>query len=213
MSQHSLSAFDLRRTLAFVAERIAREEARLNALDAAIGDGDHGITMRVGFGAVKNKVDTLSESATIEGVLREAGMAFMGATGGAIGVLLGKMLMSAGNALKGHSNIGPPEVVLMLGAMETGLVSVSKARPGDKTILDAVHAVNQSLQQDSGKDLPELLVSAADAAQKAAENTSQMLARAGRASRLGDRALGHPDPGATSFAVILSAMGAWLQQP
>src|SRR5579863_9295664 len=99
----------LRQLLAFVAEAIARAEPSLNALDAAIGDGDHGITMRIGFGAVKTRIAKLPDASEIDVILRESGMAFMGATGGAIGVLLGKMLMAAGAALKGRPEIGPDE--------------------------------------------------------------------------------------------------------
>jgi len=102
MNQATITARDLRQMLAFVGDAITNEEARLNALDAAIGDGDHGITMRVGFNAIHTRVSGLPTAAGIDAVLREAGMAFMGATGGAIGVLFGKMLMAAGAALEGH---------------------------------------------------------------------------------------------------------------
>jgi dihydroxyacetone kinase-like protein len=209
----SLTARDLRQILAFVAETIGREEAYLNSLDAAIGDGDHGITMRVGFNAVSCKVSSLPDDAGIDTVLREAGLAFMGATGGAIGVLLGRMFMTAGLALKGRQEIGPVDFRTLLGAMETALSSAGKAKPGDKTILDAVHGANQALitSGDLEQDLSATLTLAGDAAKRAAESTAQMLARIGRASRLGDRVLGHPDPGAVSFSIILRAMAEWLR--
>ena len=214
MDAASITPAGLRQLLAFVAEAISREEGSLNALDAAIGDGDHGITMRIGFGAVNTKVRELPEAAEIGVILRESGMAFMGATGGAIGVLLGKMLIAAGAALKGRPEIGPAEFRLVLESMETALASAGKAKPGDKTLLDAVHAANNAVKAegDSGADLTTLLVHASFAAQKAAQNTAQMLPQAGRASRLGDRAIGHPDPGATSFSVVLGAMAEWAQK-
>src|SRR5215831_18846779 len=121
MDQTTFTASDLREMLAFVGEAITREEARLNALDAAIGDGDHGITMRVGFNAIQSRISGLPDTARIGAVLREAGMAFMGATGGAIGVLFGKMLMAAGGALQGHSEITPAEFQTLLDSMEAAL--------------------------------------------------------------------------------------------
>jgi dihydroxyacetone kinase-like protein len=209
----SLTARDLRQILAFVAETIGREEAYLNSLDAAIGDGDHGITLRVGFDALSGKVSRLPDDAGIDTVLREAALAFMGATGGAIGVLLGRMFMAAGLALKGRQEIGPVDFRTLLGAMETALSSAGKAKPGDKTILDAVHGANQAFITSGGleQDLSATLTLAGDAAQRAAESTAQMLARIGRASRLGDRVLGYPDPGAVSFSIILRAMAEWLR--
>lgn len=214
MNPATITAPGLRQMLAFVAEAIAHEETNLNALDAAIGDGDHGITMRVGFRAISSKLGSLPQSAGIDAILRESGMAFMGATGGAIGVLLGKMLMAAGAALKGSQEIGPAELRIFFNTMERALAGAGKAQPGDKTVLDAVHAANQIIlkPENSQLALVDLLARASQAGRQAAENTAQMPARAGRASRLGDRALGHPDPGAVSFSIILRAMAEWAQE-
>ena len=214
MNPTALTAVDLLQMLAFVAEAIAREESNLNALDAAIGDGDHGITMRVGFNALVSRVSRLPDSAGVDVILRESGMAFMGATGGAIGVLLGKMLIAGGAALKGQQEIGPAEFQALLGAMETALATAGKVQPGDKTILDAVHAAHQSIAvcENSQAKLGEVLTRAAQAARQAADRTAQMLARAGRASGLGYRALGHADPGAVSFSVVLGAMAEWAER-
>ncbi|MCJ7504073.1 MAG: dihydroxyacetone kinase subunit L [Acidobacteriia bacterium] len=214
MPKLNITPPDLRRILCFVAEAIGKEEAYLNSLDGAIGDGDHGITMRVGFEAVKAKVGALDASVTIDGVLTESGAAFMGATGGAIGVLLGRMLMSAGAALQGCKEIGTSELRVLLNSMETAVASAGKAKPGDKTILDAVHAANQAVATTAEADqsLPNMLSRASLAAGTAAQNTAGMRARVGRASRLGDRVLGHPDPGAVSFSIIMRAMAQWLEE-
>ncbi|PYV28496.1 MAG: dihydroxyacetone kinase subunit L [Acidobacteria bacterium] len=214
MNQATITARDLRQMLAFVGDAITNEEARLNALDAAIGDGDHGITMRVGFNAIHTRVSGLPTAAGIDAVLREAGMAFMGATGGAIGVLFGKMLMAAGAALEGHLEIAPAEFKVLLDSMETALATAGKAKAGDKTMLDPVHAAHQAVLElgNSRPELAVLLAHASQAARIAAESTAGMPARAGRASRLGDRALGHPDPGAVSFSIVLGAMAEWMQR-
>ncbi|HUU14619.1 MAG TPA: dihydroxyacetone kinase subunit DhaL [Terriglobia bacterium] len=212
MPPNRMNASDLRQMLAYIAETMAREEAYLTSLDSAIGDGDHGITMRLGFQAIREKVNGLEEGAGVDAILREAGFAFMGATGGAIGVLLGKMLMAAGAALRGKQEIGGAELRPLLSSMETALVAAGKAKPGDKTLLDAVHAANEALVGEVQPDLLSALTKASEGACRGAESTAQMPARIGRSSRLGDRALGNPDPGATSFAIILRAMTAWLQK-
>ena len=211
MLPNCMNASDIRQMLVYIAEAIHREEAYLTSLDSAIGDGDHGITMRLGFQAVREKVNGLAESADMDGILRGAGFAFMGAAGGAIGVLLGKMLMAAGASLKGKQEMGAAEFRDLLGSMEAALVAAGKVKPGDKTLLDAVHGANQALTAGLPQDLVGALKKAAEGARLGAESTAQMPARVGRSSRLGDRALGHPDPGATSFYLILRSMGEFVE--
>ena len=198
--------------LVFVADEIIRHEAELNALDAAAGDGDHGITMRAGFEAVKEKLAQLDAAASIEGILRESGSTFLGATGGAIGVILGKMLMAGGKTLRGVQEIRAPEFVLLLNSIETSVAVTGKVKPGDRTILDSIHAAAAAVSAEdaASKDLPAVVKMAASAAQEAAKSTADMLCRVGRASRLGPRALGHPDAGATSFAIMLRASHTWI---
>jgi len=208
MTTPPIKPSDFRRGLVFVADAFVREEPRLNALDGAIGDGDHGITVRTGFDAIRRALPALEAGAGLEQILREAGTAFMGATGGAIGIIFGRMLMSAGMALHGREDLGPAELVAMLQAMEKSIATTGKAKPGDKTILDAVHA---AAAVHANQDLLETLRLAAQAAQKGADETTNMLCKVGRASKLGDRALGHSDPGANSFAVFVKALAEWVE--
>lgn len=204
---------ELRDILLFVAQAVAQEESTLNALDSAIGDGDHGITMRLGFQAVANRLTDLPSDTGIDVILGESGRAFMGARGGAIGVILGKRLSAGKTALQGCDSIGPSELAVWLSATESAVASSGKARPGDKTILDAVHAAESASQSlGSGVPLEEMVASAAQAAETAARNTANRVCRVGRASRLGERSFGHPDPGAVSFAIILGAISSWLKQ-
>jgi dihydroxyacetone kinase-like protein len=200
--------------LCFVAARIEKEEAQLNALDASIGDGDHGITMRIGFHAIKTRLSSLTEDTALDATLGEAGRAFMGATGGAIGVILGKMLSAGKPVLKGCAVMGPAEFSRWLQAMETAVASTGKAKPGDKTVMDSLHAAAESASQShaAGGTLREIASQAASAAETAAKNTADMVCKVGRASRLGERSLGHPDPGAVSFAIILRAISDWIEQ-
>src|SRR6266849_4610589 len=137
-----ISAIDRRclsRMLVFVADEIARREAELNALDAAVGDGDHGITMRIGFEAIRDRVGQLDPATPIDGILRESGSAFLGATGGAIGIVMGKMLLAGGKALQGVHQIRALEFRLLLTSIETSVAATGKVKPGDRTILDAIH--------------------------------------------------------------------------
>jgi dihydroxyacetone kinase-like protein len=211
MSSETITPHDLRAILIYVAERIKAEEARLTALDSAIGDGDHGITMRTGFDAVADKLRHLDASASIASILAEAGKVFMGATGGAIGVLMGKMLMSSGVALRECAAIGGAEFRTLLNSMEAAVAKAGKTKPGDKTILDAVHGACQAVA-GSNASLRAVALAAASGAEAAAEETVHMLCRVGRASKLGDRVLGCPDPGAVSFSVILRAVSDWLEK-
>ena len=203
MTDTRITPAGLRRMLLAAADKIVREESNLNALDAVLGDGDHGITMRLGFEAVTKRIGELASDTTFETLLRESGLAFMGATGGAIGVILGKMLMGGASSLRGISEMGTPEFKTMMTAMNNAIAQAGRARPGDKTILDAVHAAANSVDVRQG--IFEALSQAACAAAGAAQGTANMICRVGRASKLGDRALGHPDPGAVSFSIILQA--------
>ena len=207
-----MNARMLRQCLKAAAASIIAAEPRLNALDSAIGDGDHGITMRLGFEAVRQRLDGLNESAAIDELLKECGSAFMEATGGAIGPLLGGMFIASGKALSQKTDMGPVELKLMLQAMETSITRMGRAKPGDKTILDAVHAACQSALGDEAQKIGEVCANAAVAADEAAQMTASMLSSKGRSSKLGDRTLGHPDPGAVSFSLILEAFASCLRE-
>jgi dihydroxyacetone kinase-like protein len=204
MKTACINAMAVRGLLLHAATRIEAAEAELNGFDSAIGDGDHGITMRLGFQAMRRRLSELPEGMALGQVLREAGKAFMGSTGGAIGVLLGRALINAGAAIPEAQDVGPDELKKVFGAMERAVAETGKAKPGDKTMLDPLHAINEVLSGSDG-DVCELLSIAAQVAQTAARGTANMVCRLGRASRLGDRVLGHPDPGAMSFALIVAA--------
>jgi phosphoenolpyruvate---glycerone phosphotransferase subunit DhaL len=208
----SISSLELRRMLDFAGRRIIAQEAHLNSLDAALGDGDHGITMRLGFRAVTDVLGKLEPASGLDVIFHKAGMSFMGGTGGAIGVIFGKMLMSGAGPLQGVQQFGTTEFKLLLREMEMAVISTGKVKVGDKTILDAVHAANLSMSSFDTEDLDlaSEVSRAASAAEKAAQNTADMICRVGRASRLGARTLGCPDPGAVSFGIILRAMADWL---
>ncbi len=198
-----MDARALKDALALAAVKFHQAEGRLNELDGALGDGDHGITVRISFDAIGTAIGALDDNVAPEAILRAAGMAFMGATGGAIGVIFGRALSAGGLALRGTLQVGPSEFLAMLKSMENAVATAGKVKPGDKTILDSIHA---AAAVAPGPDLVETMRAAYMAAERGAEETAAWPCKVGRASRLGDRAIGHPDPGAVSFSIFLKAL-------
>jgi phosphoenolpyruvate---glycerone phosphotransferase subunit DhaL len=212
MKRTTIGAMELREILLFVSEAVSREESRLNALDAAIGDGDHGISVTVGFRAVRKAIEDTPDCKSISTILGNAGRAFIGATGGAIGIIFGRMLACGEQALKGRESLGADELKRWLDAMESTITAVGKAKVGDKTILDAVHAASVAISASivQRNDVTEAIAVASQAAEQAACDTANMLCKMGRASRLGERVLGHPDPGAVTFSIVMNSFYRWL---
>ena len=187
-----------------ICDRIEREKDHLCELDAALGDGDHGISMAKSFRAVKAKLGGM-EGKELSDVLSVAGMTLVSEVGGAMGPLFGTAFMRAGKAVVGKVELTSADLARMLAAAEEGIVQRGKAQPGDKTMLDAVHPAAQAAQRAAaeGADLQQVLLAAASAASQGVEDTKGMVARVGRASRLGERTIGHQDAGATSVSIIL----------
>jgi phosphoenolpyruvate---glycerone phosphotransferase subunit DhaL len=206
MKETTISAQDWVSLLSQVAVRIEAEKDHLNDLDGAIGDGDHGVTMAIGFRSLRKSLTELQDDVTIDLVFQTAGQAFLLAAGGAVGPLIGTMLSDTGKAFKGRVTFGAEEAVWMLEIMEQALVRRGKAQPGDKTMLDALHPAVIAARAAEGEDMIEIIRRAADAAAVGARATSGMVSRVGRSSRLGERTLGHEDPGANSIALILRVL-------
>lgn len=179
----------------------------LTQLDSAIGDADHGINMDRGFKAVMDKLPTLTNM-DIGSILKTVGTTLVSTVGGASGPLYGTAFLRAGMATSGKHELYEADVITMLEAALEGIKARGKAQPGEKTMVDALtpalaatkdaEAHNQSLSQ--------LLHRAADAAETGMKATIPMLATKGRASYLGERSIGHQDPGATSSWLILKTL-------
>lgn len=183
----------------------------LTALDSAIGDADHGINMDRGFGAVMAKLPTVA-AGDIGTILKTVGMTLVSTVGGAGGPLYGTFFMRAGAALANKTELTGQD---LLAALEAGLEGVQqrgKATTGEKTMVDALvpacAAMRASLQ--NGSDIGEALRAAAAAAEAGMQATIPMLATKGRASYLGERSIGHQDPGATSSYLLLKTMSEVL---
>ena len=206
MQETTLGAQDWIHIWSNVGLRVEAEKDRLNELDGVIGDGDHGVTMAIGFRAVRLALAGLDGNVTIDQVFKAAGQAFLTAAGGAVGPLMGSMLCDTGKAFNGRVTFGAEEVVWMLEIMEQAMVRRGKAQLGNKTMLDALHPAVVAARAAEGQDIAEILQRAADAAAAGARATSGMVAQIGRSSRLGERTLGHEDAGANSIALILRAL-------
>lgn len=196
-----------------IASAIEQEKGRLSQLDGVIGDADHGITMALGFGAVSDKLRGL-DLATTEpsAIFNIAAKAFLNAVGASSGPLYATAFMRAGTSVKGRTFLDRDSIVDVVLAMARGIQERGKAERGDKTMVDAWLPAAEAAEtaRESGKTLADCLAEALTAARAGADATKSMVASKGRASRLGERAIGHIDPGAASAVVILDAMARTL---
>lgn len=204
-----LSPAEARDMMAAVARHIVDNVDMLTEVDQAIGDGDHGIGMRRGFSAVREemaKIDPVSVAA----VFKATGTAVLGKTGGAAGAVFGTLLRSGSEAFDGHAELDGAGLAAFL---QRGLEAVEKrggAKPGQKTMIDALAPAAVAADGAKERGLVETITAAADAARAGVEATKGMIATTGKARTLGERSLGHVDPGAVSFSLILEAMRDYI---
>ena len=194
------------------AELVTAEADRLTALDAAIGDGDHGVNMRRGMRAAGAALAD-SPPEMPGAVLVATGRALVAKTGGAAGPLYGTGLRRAGKALGDAGTVTPEDVGEALAAMLAGIQSLGEAVEGDKTMVDALIPAVAAFKAGTGNGLAAAAQASAAAAAEGAEATVPMQARKGRASYLGERSIGHQDPGATSAALLVRALADVTNDP
>ncbi|MBP2491019.1 dihydroxyacetone kinase-like protein [Rhizobium leguminosarum] len=204
---------DLQRLFAGIAEDIAAERDHLCELDGAIGDGDHGLAMDAGCQAAAKAVGELDAGIAPTTPFNVAAKAFLNAVGASSGPLYATAFMRAGAAAKGKQTLSDDDFLSVFAAMAQGIQERGKAEPGEKTMVDAWKpAADAALDaRRSGKPLAQCFEAAERAARAGCEATSNMTAAKGRASRLGDRVIGHIDPGAASAVIIISAMAKFAQ--
>ena len=190
-----------------VAGRLHEQRAYLTDLDAAIGDADHGVNMDRGFTAVMAKLQAEGAPQDVGAILKTVGATLVSTVGGAAGPLYGTAFLRAGMALAGKTALESGDIEEGLQAALEGIKARGKAHAGEKTMIDALEPAVQvySATLADGKDASVAMAAAADAAEEGMRATIPMLATKGRASYLGERSIGHQDPGATSTALILRA--------
>ncbi|MEL5214405.1 dihydroxyacetone kinase subunit DhaL [Serratia nevei] len=188
-------------------EVFSRERDFLTRLDTEIGDADHGLNMNRGFNKVVEKLPSVADK-DIGFILKNTGMTLLSSVGGASGPLFGTFFIRAAQAANAKQSLDLAELQQMMQEGVEGVVMRGKAEPGDKTMCDAwwpvVESLGQSVQQNLS--VAEALQRAADSAERAVESTITMQARKGRASYLGERSIGHQDPGATSVMLMMKTL-------
>ena len=191
------------RMLRGAAGQVQQNKEALSKLDSVGGDGDHGTTMARAMGNLEKTI-AAAKSRDLKALLSGIGWAIMGVDGGATGPLLGSLFMGMSEGVAGEPAL---DAAALAAVFEAGLASVqkrTKARVGDKTMMDALVPAVAALRAAAaaGKDVAVALGEAAAAAQQGAETTKNFAAKFGRAKNLGDRTVGHPDPGATSMSLL-----------
>jgi dihydroxyacetone kinase-like protein len=203
-----VDAETVRRWLTSAAASLHEQRDYLTQLDAAIGDADHGTNMDRGFTAVVEKLDALDGPAAPGRLLTTAGGTLVSTVGGASGPLWGTALRRAGRALGEADEFGSDDLTRALDAALEGVVELGAAEEGDKTMVDALAPAVRALKErlERGDTIAAALAAAQEAGEEGMRATVPLQASKGRASYLGERSIGHQDPGATSTALILGAL-------
>lgn len=198
------------RLLAAARSAIEDQVDELGRLDAVAGDGDHGIGMLRGLTAASDAAQAAGARAGLATVLEDAGEAWSERAGGTSGALWGAALRSLGASFGDVDAYGAIDIMAALAAARDRIVELGGARVGDKTMVDAIVPFSDTFADAvaRGVPVPAALRSAADAASSAAEATASLSPKLGRARPLAERSVGHPDPGAISFAIIVRAIAA-----
>lgn len=190
-----------------MSRRMESEKDFLTQLDNEIADGDHGINMARGFAAVEKKLPELAEK-DAGTVLKTVGLTLVSAVGGSAGPLYGTAFLKSGLVMSGKAEISLDDFLACLKVSIEGVQQRGRAVRGEKTMLDAMipAAEAMSAARASGGDTKTVLAEGIAAARAGIEYTKTIVATKGRASYIGERSLGHPDPGATSATFLLEAI-------
>lgn len=206
-----ISNTEVIRILDKIGDKIIEEKDFLTELDRPIGDNDHGINMAKGFTEVKKKLEGMAE-ADLGTVFKNTGMTLVSTVGGSSGPLYGTAFMKMGMALNGKKEMSLQE---FLDALQMGVEGVGqrgRSTTEEKTMLDAMvpalHAMKEA--SEGGQDAKSALEAGVKAAEAGVEHTKELIATKGRASYVGERGIGHQDPGATSFTFMLQTAAASL---
>lgn len=202
MSAETMDKVDLRALIIATADTIVAHAEELTALDQAIGDGDHGLNMKRGFEAVRTEADAFAAKPLPE-ALKAIGTKLVMTVGGASGPLFGTLFMALGKEISAEPDRA--NLAAAFGKAIEAVAARGKSQAGQKTMLDVLQPVHEALLQ--GKTAAEIT----DVAGRAADATVPMKALRGRASFLGDRSIGHMDPGARSVALLMRAVAETIE--
>ncbi|MDA9764316.1 dihydroxyacetone kinase subunit DhaL [Opitutales bacterium] len=188
-----------------VADMVIANEDILGEADRQLGDGDHGIGMTKGFAAAKAQLEAL-EPTSVSQVFTTTGMALMSTMGGASGAVFGMMFQSGGMAIASAEGLDAATLSTFLEASAQGVMNIGKAKPGDKTMVDALVPAQEAAANVKDGTIAEALAAAAEGARVGMEKSKDMIAQHGRARTLGEKCIGHPDAGAVSVSIIFKRM-------
>lgn len=211
MAKETLSPNECRDMLLAVADKIIEAEPILTDADRALGDGDHGIGMERGMNAVKEKLAG-QDFDSIDKPFTTMGMAMMSSMGGASGAVFGTLFRAGGKALADAESLGSEQVAAFFTAAAEGVQKRGGAKPGDKTMVDALVPAAEKAEEVKGEPLATAIAAVADAAEAGKVASEDMIATMGRAKTLGERSLGKPDAGAVSVSIIVATMSAYVAE-
>lgn len=188
-----------------VADAIIAAEAMLSQADRDLGDGDHGLGMKRGMEAVKAQLEPM-DPGSVEQVFVTTGTAMMSSMGGASGALFGTVYRAGGKALAGRPALDSEGLALLLEAALEGVMKRGGAKPGDKTMIDALAPAAARAREVTALPLADALKAVAEAAEAGKDASKAMIAQFGRAKTLGEACIGFPDAGALSVTIMLATM-------
>ena len=193
--------------LSAIAAKIEEEKGYLTELDQPIGDSDHGINLARGFGAVAGKLESLADK-DLGMIMKTVGMTLVSTVGGAAGPLYGSAYMKAAGPVNGKMEMDLDDFINMLTEAIAAVEHRGKSTVEEATMLDAMVPSLEAIKaaKEEGKSAKEVLEAGSKAAWAGAEHTKDLVATKGRASYVGERGLGHQDPGATSYSYMLETI-------
>lgn len=199
--------------LRMAAAKIAQNRDYITGLDAITGDGDHWVNINMGFTALVESADEL-ETLPIYGVFKKIGMMMMSKVGGSSGILYGSAYVAAANACAGKEALDSEGLCVVLYAMVEDMMSRGKAKPGDKTMIDALYPAVQAYKKalKEGKSDAATLQAVCQATEDGAESTKDMEAVKGRASYQINKGVGHLDPGAVTMSYQIACLCDYIAQ-
>lgn len=207
-----LNAGQVKDMMIYVADKIVEAKPMLTKVDSAIGDGDHGIGMELGFTKARDVLNDLNGEYTVNDVFEKAGKAMTSSMGGASGIIFGTMFSGGTKSMETMPEISTEE---FYHTFNNALLAIKKrggANVGDKTMVDALEPAVLAMQNNIGMEFKEFLGKAAEAAKQGMNNTKNYQAKFGRAKSLMQRAIGFQDAGATSVYIIFKAMYQCLKE-
>jgi dihydroxyacetone kinase-like protein len=209
MGKAHLNVEEAKEMFIYVSAKMEESKDVLTQADKAIGDGDHGIGMARGFETLRQKLPNQAFTNLAE-LFKSVGMTLMTSIGGAAGAVFGTLFRGAAKNLAGGSELNSQTLALVLADGLQAVQDRGKAKPGDKTMVDALEPAALKARDLETAPLDETLAQVSEAARQGMENTKNMVAALGKAKTLGERSLGHADPGAVSMYLILKYMAEFV---